>query len=357
MPISQIADSFGSIASFSRAVSKAVEQRTHISKHLDLVDRFSQSARSGLRNIVDNAARFKPISQETASDRQPTSAAIKEDLKWPYGEWESTEETFFSMGIFFAALRVWAGALQSIGRRLLTVWSKLVVPIGRGIVATVARISRFILESEIFGAIAQALEAIKAVLLTLQGALIATDGAVVGVAAYEIWRPRDGVKRVIQNVRSMLTDKERAFGHELAGLGEWFGREHDPSRNPIGWPHYSSPVVLPPNSERNGLVAAWKAVQPRLELFLSGARVQAAATMLAVPLLVTPASPQLSSIRPQYATTKTASVIINSSPTITITGSDCHNIEQRVLAALKEDRQAMFDQWCLELQRRQRTEF
>jgi hypothetical protein len=81
-----------------------------------------------------------------------------------------------------------------------------------------------------------------------------------------------------------------------------------------------------------------------------------AAAVLAAPLLVTPASSEPMPVRTQYQPIKTADMVINSSPTITITTSDSQDIERRVLDALRKHREALFSQWCAELRRRQRTE-
>lgn len=74
--------------------------------------------------------------------------------------------------------------------------------------------------------------------------------------------------------------------------------------------------------------------------------VTAAPALAAVPLRRRGAEPSGAS-----------SLVINSAPAIQIHSSEPVEIERRVLDALREHREALFEQWHQELERRQRTEF
>jgi hypothetical protein len=57
------------------------------------------------------------------------------------------------------------------------------------------------------------------------------------------------------------------------------------------------------------------------------------------------------------AAARPAPVVLNSSPTVVINTRESDDIEQRVLAILREHRADLYTQWSRELQRRERTEF
>jgi hypothetical protein len=82
----------------------------------------------------------------------------------------------------------------------------------------------------------------------------------------------------------------------------------------------------------------------------------AAIAMLSAPLFVGPKASMLQD--PQRIDKAcSASIVINSTPTIVINSSQAAEIEHQVLEALAHHREAIFEQWSRELQRRQRTEF
>jgi hypothetical protein len=52
-----------------------------------------------------------------------------------------------------------------------------------------------------------------------------------------------------------------------------------------------------------------------------------------------------------------ARFVINSSPTIMVNPKDRTDLKAELLDALRNHREALYEQWSRELQRRQRTEF
>jgi hypothetical protein len=84
---------------------------------------------------------------------------------------------------------------------------------------------------------------------------------------------------------------------------------------------------------------------------------RAAASVLAIPMLAAPALAAAPALPRPVAEVARQSLVINSSPTIVINSGESGEIESRVLEALREHREALFDQWQSELRKRQRTEF
>jgi hypothetical protein len=83
----------------------------------------------------------------------------------------------------------------------------------------------------------------------------------------------------------------------------------------------------------------------------------AAITVRNAPLLAAPSMVAIPSARRQADTVSEPSLVINSAPTVVINSNQPLDIEHRVLEALRQHREALFDQWQRGLQRRQRTEF
>jgi len=308
---------------------------------------------------VYNAAPLTPISQATAMHceyRGKCDSNANVIAEWldaitslPHLKWSAG-----AAGILFGEAYS-IGTIESWLTALLRSWSRIVLPtlsgawglLGGSLGLVSRRILRLVVDSGVVGSVAEGLGAIAALISAHIVPVVAVVAAVRALIALTIVLPRhwEVVKKAMQRLRR----RSVAFGY-------WLEEEFSRLADSLHTPYWYYGVRSGPTSRKSALLASREALQPRLELFLRSVRVNAAAAMLAAPMLVTPRTGQIVSIRPPYEVSRTASVVINSSPTITI-ASDCHDIEQRVLAALKEDRQAMFDQWCLELQRRQRTEF
>jgi hypothetical protein len=342
----------------ANAIAGATEQLKIVSEQLDRALSLSQGVIRRLYQINDNAARVASVSQARSTNRQPLETPARGDVTRLDLNWlNHSDDVLWRLGAVFAISRAWAWALGIRWRVARTLWSKVAIPIGRQALALIPRVWTAIMDSEIFETIAEAAGAIAAAAVTFEGVLIFAGAAIAGTALYQIWKQWDAVKKALQSLAVWLVEKVNAFGHEVLDLGGWLGQWHDPSKSPIGGSQYFSPAALGATPGQKAPLAASAQVRPRIELFLSNVRLNAGAAMLAAPLLVAPAAAQLTEPRTPYEIAKTASVVINSSPTITINAVDCHDIGQRVLAALKEHREALFEQWCGELQRRQRTEF
>jgi len=354
MIVKAVAGTLAPISWLAIAIGEATGRLETISKQLG---RASSLADAMMGDRTPNhAARVAPLSQPNGIDRQLSQPARKGRTNWL--DLNSTSEfvgVFWRLGTVFAMSRALARATGITLQIAKTIWTKVIVPFGQRIVAAAARMWRFILESEVFDVVVDGVGAIGAALLTLQGGLIAIGPAIARVLPYEVSRHWDTVKKETKRSGSLITEKATAFVRELREFGQWLDHEFYRPTDPVQAPSWYAAGTSGPKSGKNARLVSWHAVQPRIGMFLNNSRVNATAAMLAAPLLATPATAQLASVGLQYDVTRTASVVVNSSPTITIATSDCQDIEQRVLAALKQHRQALFDQFCSELQRRQRT--
>ncbi len=81
------------------------------------------------------------------------------------------------------------------------------------------------------------------------------------------------------------------------------------------------------------------------------------AAALAAPMLSAPTMAAVPTCQREAEPAYSNSLVINSSPSITIKVSDASEIERRVLDALRQHREALYDQWHREVRRRQRVEF
>lgn len=79
--------------------------------------------------------------------------------------------------------------------------------------------------------------------------------------------------------------------------------------------------------------------------------------MASAPAMSTAALSAIPAWQRGAETASGGSVIINSSPSITINANDASDVERRVLEALRQHRDALYGQWHREVSRRQRVEF
>ena len=83
----------------------------------------------------------------------------------------------------------------------------------------------------------------------------------------------------------------------------------------------------------------------------------AAIARLALPLLAAPTLAAIPTTLRASGVPNRPSTVINSAPTVVINSLPSSDIERRVLEALRQHRDALYEQWHREVRRRQRTEF
>ena len=78
---------------------------------------------------------------------------------------------------------------------------------------------------------------------------------------------------------------------------------------------------------------------------------------LAMPLVAAPSLAAIPATRGVGDGARTPSIVINSMPTVVVNSQQSGDIERQVIEALRQHREALYEQWHREVQRRQRTEF
>jgi hypothetical protein len=285
---------------------------------------------------------------------------------------EAAESAFVISAALLGGTKLWADAIKCAGAGVL---GRIVKTSGGILVRMAGPIVRAIAESEALAIVVDAArELIAAVAALVASAPLAAIGATArGGVTYSIWRERGAIARGIRSLDAGISHEAMKLWSELVPTGpdgsEEDGDKGSPpaseqARRRSGWRRLRSiarsilnpvgaglatiePLVLSPSWYASLLPSSVSAG------FVEGATV----AMLAAPLLVSPALAAIPARGTSAEAIASDSVVINSSPTITINASDCGDIEQRVLAALREHREELYAQWCNELQRRQRTEF
>jgi len=161
-----------------------------------------------------------------------------------------------------------------------------------------------------------------------------------------------------------LRERVTAFGRTIPNYSELLVR--NPSAgNPIG--SFTSTISGPQRQASSLTVAIGKTIPSRAPGDLGGKQVRstpitlrrtAVIATLAAPLL---AAPALAAIPAAHRAPGDAScqpsIVINSTPTVVVNSYQSSDIERQVLEALKQHRDALYEQWHREVRRRQRTEF
>lgn len=183
--------------------------------------------------------------------------------------------------------------------------------------------------------------ALKQVASPLDEALIHT--------VYERLRPAESMlaRALVQTIQRLNAVRARiaAIGAQLSATGPGLVGEFALASQ--GW------ARLRENLQSAGKTHVGANLQMRPGVF----RQAAIAAVVAAPIMPAPvltaAAARPRGAEPAYS----GSVVINSSPSITIQTNDATDMERRVLEALREHREALYDQWHREVRRRQRVEF
>jgi hypothetical protein len=356
---------FARVSFFASALAVATKQLSGMAVQLNSLSVATEAATSQIQRLFDSAALLPSLSQAVGTGcqgRSESPTVLELGPNWL----NSSAKVLFLGELAIQATKFWVEALPWI-------WSivqpKLINP--RAVIAEIVTpIWRAVAASEIFDTIAEAGATLMAAVSAPEWAAFGVLVAAVAGALHFVWRNFTAVVRAIRKLSLVVADEAKTFVEKvLSAIGEVIGTNSElmprrangrgttPDAASSRYRFASETMVVGSLIPAVPLLASL--VQPESVGFRAtstGLRATAAA-MIAVPLLVTPAGVDVTCVQPRVDTTKTASVVINSSPTITIDASDCGDIEQRVLEALRKHREEIYAQWCNELQRRQRTEF
>ena len=363
-------DAIASFATLTNSISSVTSLLSNLGVCLSATGTASPTAALQIADLSQSAAQLAISCQaaRTCCQFQPNRASTPGAEASPRS---SIQHVFFFDAAILGAARLWKWA----GKALLP-FVPLVV--AKGLVNSlrewVLSLSRTALQWELVATVLDGAAALVAALATTEGAILAglaTGGAaVLGGISYLLWRHWRAIVRAIRKVSSIVAEETRTFLAIVASaVGEVVGTASEDMPRRVD-ARRTSPDAAPPRNRfasespvAGSLITAVPSLASLMRPESVGFRAAniavrtAAAAMLMTPLLVAPATADVASFQPRTGVRRAASVVINSTPTITINASDCGDIEQRVLEALRKHREELYAQWCNELQRRQRTEF
>jgi hypothetical protein len=361
-----VGDDIRRISAFTASMSSAITRVREFAARLGSLSQVAENAAIQLNNVDVTSARLLAKSQAIATCCQcidKPANKMKSSASW----WGQSVDQFALAAIGIGAAKLYLDAIEyfrtmfrAVLVRGLSAAGKPVVTVLKGILA--------------YPAIEVALDAASTALAAVtspMGLAIATLLAAVGGVAYFVWRNWNSIAPAVRKIGSIIAvEAKDLVGKISSAAGALFSARSSKTFRRATDPHLTigSPTRNHASDTRRNLGTAdliliplslVSPVPPESVGFrAANAAVRtAAAAMLITPLLMTPANADIASVQPRIKATRTASVVINSSPTITISASNCGDIEQRVLEALRKHREELYSQWCGELQRRQRIQF
>jgi hypothetical protein len=321
------------MSSFASTLAGATKQLIGMAARLNTLSTAAGAATFQIQRLSNSAARWPSLGQAvvTRGQKRSVSSEVPENRR----KWLTDEGNLFRRRLtkvqIAAARSIWPIArLKTSG---LSIVPRMSVPNRRAATAF-----------EILDTIADTMGAPRATVKTREVAGI--GGSVVAL--------RDETTNFIDKITAAVGEVMAMAWKQLPGRVN--GRETTPdlalSRFGFASDNRLASATVPVVS------SAAFFVQPRSVGFRVGNSFLSTAktAVFATPMLVSPATADLMSERPRIDAMKQPSVTINSSPAITINASDCGDIEQRVLEALKKHREELYAQWCDESQRRRRIQ-
>jgi hypothetical protein len=359
-------------AAFAAAISVATDPVSALSARLAALSNTSANTALQIANVSVTAAQMIAQGQLMTTCCQYPGFTPSETHSSRSSNVDRIQRLFVSGTAFVATL----GVLLEAGKWIWTTGLPIVKKGGLAIGRAAAALWELASASDALVAAADTVGELLAAAAALAArAPLAAIGAtaLVGGAAYVAWRERGAITRAIRSLGAAISHEAMKLRSELSATGldgPEDGGDEDAlpgSKKAVsrsGWRRLRSiaPSTLNPvnaglaNIKPFVLSPSWYASFSPSSLSARALR-GATVAMLAAPLLASPALAAIPARGTSALAVASDSVVINSSPTITINASDCRDIEQRVLEAFRKHREELYAQWCNELQRRQRTEF
>ena len=357
----------GRLTAFAAALSSATIRVNDFSTQLIAPSKTFQEAARQIAHLSSSAAQITAPSQQITTSSQCACAVPTE----PTSSASSFLDTIKRVFVPVAALVTTTGAFLAAGRWLLTIdiglrLTKTLSAIGEAMAGFWAVVDA----SEIFAAVAEAATELTAAVAALAASPVLAVIAEIAVAvaalagvAYLIWRNWHAIVTILRTAAKAVSGEAVTLMRKVSAAlnGDSQERiEEDPelsadiAKRGRTWARPTTYFAKLP------LLASAPSGQPSIgPHFLGGAGSlrNAALLMLAAPLLAAPTLAGVPSGRPVIDGIGAASIVINSSPTITVNCSETDDIQPRMLEVLRQHREAIYEQWCSEVQRRQRTEF
>jgi hypothetical protein len=364
------------ISAFLAAISAATERVNNLSARLTTLAAVSGTAALQIAGL-SNAAHTVATGQALATGCQCKCEAPTTPPPTASSLWEKAWKGFFLATAAIGAAGIWLAAMKRL-------WAILTSPI---VINGLAAIGRIVMSLRL---VEFAFEAVAAVAETLGELFVAAAALVTGLsiptiaigavllagASYLVWRNWSAIVRAIRRLGTAVAHEATSIMHKLmtaveGGEPEGSSTEDVGSAGDAGISQRkrSRPYNIAP-SVFDSVAASFSSVPFRAFAALNKpqlwhgfqqepltVRKAVAIALLGVPLLAPPAMAAFPSRQGGAEAACAPSITINSSPTIVINSSQTADFEQQIMEALRRHREALYEQWCRELQRRQRTEF
>ena len=370
---SNLSDHVDDRAAFAAAISTATGRVKNFSSRLAALSNISITPALKIPTLSSTAAQMIAPSHILTTQYQckPMTSPQTKGETWTY--LGAADNAFVIGTVLLRGAKLWADAMKWL--RLMAVAP--IVKTGASIAGRIAGpFARAIAESQKLAAISAAAgELVAAVVVLAASTPLAAIGAAAlfGGAVYVAWRKRGDITRAVPRLDAAISHGATKLWSELVATVSGGPKDdgdiastpgEDSALRRSGRSRLRSIPPLMLHSVSADLAALQPLVFSPLRyagfspLSLGAEALRAAAVMmLTAPLLGAPAQAAVAVRGISAETASFNSIVINSTPTIIINSNQPDEIEQRVLAALKQHREAIYAQWCSELQRRQRTEF
>lgn len=351
----------GGMVAFTEAIRTATDRINGLSASLSTLRTGSGNVALQMSKLSTSAAHVVAVSQAIVTECQCNCKALSDRLGSGSGVPDELARFFIPTAAFLTTLRLLSQGVRwlwtagaPITRRGLAVFGRVALLIWR----TLGAVSEaFTMVAEIARGLMSGLAAWvtpSAIVLTLEtvAAVAALDGI-----TYLLWRNWNTIVSTLRTLANTISREAIALMGQVAAFIN--GDSESISERDLGliggvpkrrgkWARLASHFAK--------LSSIQSSVGPRY-LLSGGALRSAGLVMLAAPLLAAPTLAAAPSRQAGIDGTRAASIVINSSPTVTVNCSDLDDIQPRILEALRQHREEIYEQWCSEVRRRQRTEF
>jgi hypothetical protein len=358
-------------ARFAAAISVSTDRMNDLGARLPSLPGIAANAALQFSKLSATAARMVAAGQLISKGHQSLGLSTSDTHSFRLSDMERGKQAFFSSRAFAASV----GVLAEVGRRI----EAGDVPIAREEGATSGRLRTYLGElasvstvlGEIANAVAKVFTAMGGLPARMSPSGIEAPAIVPTEVKYSMLQTWAPTTRAIRS--SVISDRAiKPFGEFVSPVLDEPENDAEQSsfragHKPLHRSRWSrlrgiAPSMFDYIGENPTTIAPLTSSRlrntsiPRISLRAAAFR-GAASGMLAAPRLPTPAFASVSPAPAGIAMPGATSVVINSTPTIVINSCQAEDIEQRVLRVLRQHREAIYEQWCGELKRRQRTEF
>ncbi len=364
------------VSAFFAAISAATERVNDFSGRLATLSNMSDTAAFNIAKLSTSAAQMVAVGQRLATCCQYTGSATSEKSSSASSYVETALPCFVTSITLFGGVKLYAEASEWLWMTGIPLAIRGAAAIGRLVLPLQRAVSAWEAVAAIVETVGELIAAVGTLAASLPVAATVAAAALLAGSAHLVWRYWSAIVRAIPRLVAAVAQEAISIMHKLMTAVE--GGEPEGSSTKDGGsagdagisqrkrgPLYS---IVP--SVFDSVAARLSSVPPRAFAALNQpplwhgfqqepltVRKAVAIALLGIPLLAPTAMAAFPSRQGGAEVACAPSIIINSSPTIVINSSQPFDIEDHIADALRRHRDALYEQLCSELQRRQRTDF